>query len=163
MEPTFDDLINILKTQEDIYKNLLALGEMKQAELVKGGMEEIDAFTKSEEALIYQAGRTEEERIRCSSRLAMKCELQETATLSDLIALAPEEKQEELRRLHESMSIVLKELEKLGKENMELIKQALRIVNFGIETISQEPKGTYTSESGEGKKGAVSRILDKRV
>ncbi len=163
MEPTFDDLINILKTQEDIYKNLLDLGEMKQAELVKGGMEEIDALTKSEEALIYQAGRTEEERIRCSSRLAMKHDLQETATLSDLIALAPEEKQEELRQLHESISVVLKELEKLGKENMELIKQALKIVNFGIEAISQEPKGTYTSESSEGKKGTVSRILDKRV
>ena len=62
MEPTFDGLVAILESQKEIYSELVSLGKAKQTELVKGSMGELETVSSREEALIFQAGRLEEER-----------------------------------------------------------------------------------------------------
>ena len=165
MEPTFQELIIRLEGIQAMYQQLLGLAVKKQKELVKGNLERIDALTKEEENLVYQAGRLEDERYQYAGRLISHLGLKQEATLKDLIEVAPVIEQGKLQCLQESMSQLIVQMDKLSQENITLIQQSLRFINFTVNMLSK-PDDNSTYGAGiekNNKQENISRILDKKV
>lgn len=155
-----DHLGNIL----NLYKELIELSREKQGELVKGNVESLDKLNKKEENLVFQASRMEAERYRCAREMAEVYNLSEDAKLSELIEEAPPKEKEELTILLNELLLVVEEIDKLNQENIALIQQSLKYVNFTIDVLSQNPpSGTYGSTEKDNKAGNVSRLVDRRV
>lgn len=162
MEKVFNSLAVLLEGQKEIYKELLNLARLKQTELVKGSIETLDNLNKQEEMLVFQVGRIEEERFKCTNDLIDTYGLDKDAVLRDLIDKAPAEVKEILEALQKSMTDLLKQLEKINNENMDLIKQSLRFIHFSLETMTQETQTTYTADRAI-KVENLTKLLDKKV
>lgn len=162
MEKVFNSLAVLLEGQKEIYKELLNLARLKQTELVKGSIETLDNLNKQEEMLVFQVGRIEEERFKCTNDLIDTYGLDKDAVLRDLIDTAPAEVKEILEDLQKSMTDLLKQLEKINNENMDLIKQSLRFIHFSLETMTQETQTTYTADRAI-KVENLTKLLDKKV
>ena len=162
MDSTFDSLVVLLEGQKEIYSDLLSLGRTKQADLIKGSIEELDAVTRREENLIFQAGRLEEERYRCVGRLMEVNGCSQGAPLREIIDMAPQEIKEKLEELHLDMVKILAELDRLNQENMKLIQQSLKFIQVTIEAVNPAAQTTYTSDH-DIKVEAFSRLLDRKV
>lgn len=165
MEPAFQELIQSLEAIQAIYKQMAELAEKKQQELVKGNLEQIDALTKDEEKLIYLAGRLEDERSESAGRLIAHFQLQKDATLKDIMDIAPEGLRSKLQTIQESMGELIARMDKLNQENIALIRQSLRFINFTVDLLSKpEDPATYSAGSEKGpKQDSISRILDQKV
>lgn len=165
MEPTFQELIIRLEGIQTLYQQLLELAGNKQQELVKGNLERIEALTKEEENLVYQAGRLEDERYKFAGRLFSHFGLREEATLKELIGLAPVAEQAKLQALHQNMGQLIAQMDKMSQENITLIQQSLRFINFTVDVLTK-PDDTATYGSGIEKNSNqdnISRILDKKI
>jgi flagellar biosynthesis/type III secretory pathway chaperone len=164
-ELTFQELIDRLEDQKDLYRRMMELGRQKQKELIMGDLERIDILTKEEENFLYQAERLEEQRYQCASRLIAHYQLPENATLKDLIQVAPSADRSKLEELQQSMNQMVSELDKLNQENIALIQQSLKFINFTVDLLTKpDDVGTYGSGKDKNKKqDSVSRILDKKI
>ncbi|MDX9870880.1 MAG: flagellar protein FlgN [Clostridia bacterium] len=162
MELTFNALASVLKKQEEIYRELLSLGKMKQAELVQGTLEAIESLNRQEELLIVQAGRLEEERFNHAAALIKHYSMGEDASLEEIISVAPEVMQGALTSLKNSLTALLKDMQKINSENTLLIQQTLQFIQFTLGAMTQETQTTYTSDRAM-KVENLTRILDKKV
>lgn len=165
MEPTFQDLLERLEEIQDHYRQMLELAGKKQKELVKGNLEQIEALTKEEEKLIFKIGRLEDERHHCARRLISHFQLREEATLTDLMEVAPAEVKDKLQALQESMAQLIAEMDKLNQENINLIQQSLRFINFTVDLLTKaDDPSTYGSgKEANAKPDTISRLVDKKI
>jgi flagellar biosynthesis/type III secretory pathway chaperone len=147
MERVFDNLVELLEDQKKIYEELLGLGKLKQTELVKGSIEVLESLNKQEEMLIFQIGRLEEDRFQCTNEIIKMYGLEENTSLRELV---------------KAMTELLIQMEKINSENIELIKQSLRFIQFSLDTITQETQTTYTADRAM-KVENLTRLLDKKV
>lgn len=162
MEKVFNNLAALLEGQKEIYEELLSLAKLKQIELVKGSIEILNNLNKQEEMLVFRVGRLEEERFKCTNDLIDTYGLDKDVALHDLIDTAPAEIKGILETLQKSMTDLLKQLEKINNENMDLIKQSLRFIHFSFETLTQETQTTYTADRAI-KVENLTKLLDKKV
>ena len=162
MESAFESLVTLLEEQKEVYGDLLRLGKTKQADLIKGAIEEVDAVTRQEEALIFQAGRLEEERYNCAFHLLEMNGHDPDAPLTEIIEIAPQQVKDRLAELHGEMVNILTELDRLNQENMSLIQQSLKFIQVTVEAISPADQTTYAPDR-DVKIEALSRLLDKKV
>lgn len=162
MDQAFHDLAAVLKDQEAVYRKLLELGQMKQAELVKGTLDAIQSLNKQEELLIRKAGRLEEDRFKQTAVLIKEYSLNEDASLEEIISAAPEVQRGALTSLRASLTKLLSDMQKINSENTLLIEQTLQFIQFSLGAMTQETQTTYTS--GQAMKVEnLTRILDKKV
>ncbi len=162
MGTAYDSVLTLLEGQKVIYEDLLSISKEKQTELVKGSLEALDSLTKREEALIFQAGRLEDERFHYTNELITSNGLETNATITEVFQAAPAEVKERMEGIHREMVEALGELDKINRENMSLIQQSLRILNYTIEAITQDKKITYSADEGMiGEKKSL--LLDRRV
>lgn len=163
MEPILKDLIQLLDGLKGINGELLELGKKKQKELINGSLEAIEALTRQEEALIMQAGRLEKERNLCAGGLILRYNLPENAGLTELITLGTPEEQRNMETLFHDLTQIIGELDKTNQENMNLIQQSLRYINFTVDVISQQTEKTTYAGDKSSKKISESRLLDRKV
>lgn len=164
MDSAFKNLEKHLNGILKLYKELIELSRKKQEELVKGNVDILDGLNKQEEILVFQASRQEAERYRCARELAAFYNLPSDAKLGELIDIAPPGDKEELSRLLTELLLIVGEIDKLNQENIALIQQSLKFINFTIDIVSQSTApGTYGSTEKETKSENVSRLVDKKV
>lgn len=162
MEPVFEKLSCLLEEQAALYREITGLAERKQQYLVKGMIPELDEVTRKEEALIYQIGRREEERLPLMQKLASLYQLDENATLRDVLALAPEAEKAGLGEVAHELMEIMAQLDQLNQQNTGLIQQSLNFISFAMDAISPQSKPTYNA-SKEVKVERLTQLLDKKV
>lgn len=165
MEPTFSELQMNLEKLEELYRQLLDLSKQKQRQLVESNLDEIERLTKEEEVLVYRASRIEKERYELTERLYAHYGLQGENNLPGLIEIAPPEVQKPLEEVKERLETLIAEMDKTNQENISLIKQSLRFINFTVDILSKAgDPAIYGSGNEKAQKAeSVSRILDQKV
>lgn len=164
MDSKFTELRDYLDSILKIYLELMELSHEKQGELVKGNVENLDKLNKKEENLVYQASCLESKRYRCAREMAAFYDLPEDAKLSELLEKAPDMVKDELSQLLSELLQVVEEIDKLNQENIALIQQSLKYINFTMDVLSQNsPSSTYDAKEKEITAGNISRLLDRRV
>lgn len=164
MEESFAVLIGLLEKQTQIYNELLEISQEKQQELICGNLAALDNLTKREELLIYQAGRLEEGRQSCAHILLERYGLPEKSTLKKLLKKAAAQEKERLEELSGILNAIIQELSRRNTENMDLIEQSLKYVNYSITSLTRAEGQSTTYNSGrELKSDNVIRLVDRKV
>lgn len=165
METAFQELCLSLEGLQKLYQQMLVLAGKKQKQLVLGNLKEIENLTKEEESLVFEAGRLENERYQQAKRLTERYQLPQDATLTDFIKVAPQEDKVRLQELQENVNKLVQEIDKVNQENILLIEQSLKFINFTVDVLTKpEDVDTYDSDLGKNpKQDNISRILDKKI
>lgn len=147
----WDEFIIVLTKILDLYKELLALNKEKRAAIVMVKMEELEKFVRQEQMMIATVGKMEQKRQAVLMRLlAAENITAPNKELLDLIAFCDKSTGEKIKEIHQDFQTTLDSLEKENKVNDYLIRQALSVVNYKLNVVSETAVApTYASAGGE--------------
>lgn len=162
MSEIIKDLDTNLKIQTQLYRELIEQEQKKQESLVKNNIQEIEEITDQEGKILRQLSRLEDERLRWAEFFGKEMGKQvEEITLADLVERFPA--LEDVRKDLETEIIKLKDLH---ETNTKLLENAVNIVNFTIQSLTNEKHTTYSNPSDKtNKKEELSKIniIDKSI
>jgi flagellar biosynthesis/type III secretory pathway chaperone len=159
--PHIQQLNDNLKAQAGIYKELKQLAELKQQALVKNNLQELEAITVREEQLIMAAAKLEKERLVWAEWVAQLIgKPSEKITLVELAERYPQ-----LSDVRTELESVLAGLKEVHELNTELLKQAIKIVDFTLSMLTAQPSGSIYNRPGKKETEPQSsvRFLDKSI
>lgn len=166
MEVNFQELCSSLEGLQKLYQEMLKLAKIKRKELLVGNLKGIEEVTKEESQLIVEAGRLENDRYQQAKQLSKQYGLDPEATLEDFIKVAPEGEKAKMQELQERMHQLAGEIDKVNQENIVLIEQSLKFINFSVDILTTpDDADTYDPDLGKNHKqdSNISRILDKKI
>lgn len=157
-------LITILKEQIKGYQALLDLAQRKRLALIGNEIQTLDNLNKEEHSIIIGATKLERKRLEIISSLSgILGSGIESYTLQEMTEKAPEPFQGQLSDVYQELNTIVDELNKINEENSNLIEQALKIVNFTINTIAQSEREVVYPEKDSKVAKPVSRIFDSKA
>lgn len=120
------------------YQALKAIGQEKQKRLIAADVPVIEQLTKEEEKLIAAISEQEKARQHSLAAILPVCGQDNLdATLKDIAVYAEAPYKERLLAANEALGVVVGELKALSDRNAQLIKQALSIVEYNINILTQ--------------------------
>lgn len=165
MKDNWEKLVVLLTELVDLYRAILNLSKQKREALIAAKTPDIDTVTRQEELLILQVGKFEAARGKLMRQIADSHGFDvEVLTLSKMQELAGAEYSERLAKVAEAFDQVLGELAGVNEQNTELIQQALGIINYNINLLTQNTASTTYAPSNQGGQTAQARkLVDRRV
>lgn len=158
-------IMDTLRQQQDLYKELLALEQGKKPLIVGNDILGLNVLTQKEKLLLANADKLEATRNLLTSRYFKEIGFRyRSGILSDLIKSVsnPDEK-EELTRLHTELTGLLNELKHVNDLNQKLIQQSLDFINFSINLmIDSDPNEDVVYQHPMNQPGNRSRMYDSR-
>ncbi|MCG0275603.1 MAG: flagellar protein FlgN [Thermosediminibacteraceae bacterium] len=152
-------VVENLKEQLRIYKELLELSEKKTDILVKGDVKTLGEITDIEQELIVRLGRIEDERMKIVEGIAGG-----EITLSQLTEKLPDDIRLDLERISGELKEVLLKLQERNEINEKLIRRALEYINFSLEIMAGAGRRTtgYGADGKTAEKETI-KIIDKKA
>ena len=139
MSETLGKLRDNLHQQTKLYFELNQLAGMKQEALVHNNLHDLESVTLREEQLLLEAARLEKERMLWAEQIGQEMgKAPEELTLSELADRYPE-----LQEVHRELNEVVSSLREAHDINTQLINQALKVVDFTMNLITQRAETTY--------------------
>lgn len=166
MASLIDELIDVLKLENDEYKILLKLSQEKTPVIVQGDVEKLQELTSVEQLHLDKIIRAEKKREELVNDMATVLNLdKKEITVSSLVRVlkGQPEVQRKLSQVHSELKYTLKEFVAVNDINKSLLKDSLEIAEFNlnlIKNINQAPetanynnKSAYNSDMGAGQSG----------
>ncbi len=153
-------MIEILKKQLEIYKEILKISEDKTDIIVEDKVDSLKPMVEREETLIGQYISLEKQRIGIIKEFAKSKGIKEVLKVDDLCKFFPDDA-EEMKKLKEEILDVTKKIKIKNALNQELVKNSLDYINFSVGLISGTNTGTGTyGKGGAQLKGEARKFLD---
>lgn len=166
METLVKELLRHLGAQKDLHIELLKLSEAKKSALIDNVIDELDRIVRSEQALLMKAGELERRRKAAHDSLLRSAGITANLSLKEIAEIVPTEQKDEILRLHDEFSDVLKRQMKANEVNRQLLESRISYINLMIGNMSQgmDTTNRYGSE-GEDARGRdqKSNIIDRKV
>lgn len=156
MNKDFELLIKCLKTQNNLYSEILKLSMDKRKMIVENDVASMDVVTGKEESIISQLSDIENIRINCVNKISAKLGINKDVSVSKIIAYAGEYRQE-LQEKCDDISEVLKKLKAANEINNELIKAQLEYIETVKSIVVNDTNNNY-GEDGKDIKGQGQNI-----
>lgn len=151
-----------LKKQTQLYKELIEFEIQKQESLVNNTIQEIEEITIQEEKILHQLSRLEDERLHWAEFFGKEIgKKAEEITLADLVESFPA-----LTDVRIDLEKEMVKLKDLHETNTKLLENAVNIVNFTIQSLTNERQTTYSDPSNKAKKKEEKRnvsIIDRSI
>lgn len=165
MDKLWQELFGVLADILSAYRKMLELGHAKRDALVGAKVKEIEDITKQEETLIIFVTQSEKVRKSIVEKIAVQYKLPpEEVNLARLKSLTDTETAKKLEKFDNDFHKVLVEFEPLNKTNNELIQQALGIVNYNINLMTQNvAESNYAPNRQGGQTNPNRAIFDRKV
>lgn len=161
MSEIINDLNVNLKKQTQLYKELTVLEKQKQESLVENNIQEIEAITTQEGKILLQLSRLEDERLRWAEFFGKETGKQvEEITLVELVERFPV-----LEEVHRALEAEMMTLRDLHETNTKLLENAVNIVNFTIQSLTNERQTTYSNPNNTRKKEKKNNVnmIDRTI
>lgn len=156
MTELLNSLDNNLRKQLDCYKQLTKLEKDKQQALIHNVIQEIDRITAEEEKILFEVSHLEKERLNWAEFFAKETgKKAEEITLTDLEQSFPI-----LAEVHRELETVIAELRQLHETNTRLLENAVKLVNFTVQAITNERQITYAKPTDKDKEGKTQKALN---
>jgi flagellar biosynthesis/type III secretory pathway chaperone len=136
-------MIEILKKQLEIYKEILKISEDKTDIIVKDKVEELKPMVEREETLVEGYIALEKERIGIIKAFADSKGISKLLRIDDLCEYFPDDA-DEMKSLKEEILDVTRKIKIKNATNQELVKNSLEFLNFSIGLIAGTNRGTGT-------------------
>lgn len=146
------------------YQGILNLSKQKRDLLVAGKPSDLGKVVKQEEILIVRAGKIDMARQQVIQMIVNEGAIDSSPlTLSALSVFAPDDVAEKLRGISQEFEHVLAELKEQNALNTQLLNQALKLVNYNINLLTQNAVGpTYSSYGSNGQSVQGRTIFDRK-
>lgn len=160
MTEFLNSLDNNLRKQLDYYQQLAELEKDKQQALVQNEIQEIDRITAQEEKILFEVSHLENERLNWAGFFAKETgKKAEEITLADLEQTYPQ-----LAEVHRELETVITELRELHETNTKLLQNAVKLVNFTMQALTNEKQTTYTKPTNkDGQTQSTLNLFDKSI
>lgn len=156
MASLIEELITVLKAEEEVYKNLLPVVEQKTQIIIRNDLTALQKITEQEQLAIERVTSLEHKRDEVIVNMGVVLSRNpRTLTLKKLIELLDRQpkEQKELAVLHDSLTTILKKLSDANLRNQSLIEQSLEMIEFNmnlIQSTRMSPgSGNYTKNAYE--------------
>lgn len=161
----WQELISVLSKIVESYHSLLNLSKQKRAALVSVNVPDIERLTKDEEQIVTSIGKLEQIRKKITNQILSDLKVTEIEdSFMDMLALCDKKNADELIKVHNQLKDILKEVSNSNKINETLIQQALSVVNYNINVMSEaRATPTYNANPNENTQAKVNKNLFDRL
>lgn len=156
MASLIEELITVLKAEEEVYKQLLPMVEQKTQIIIRNDLTALQKITEQEQLAIERVTSLEHKRDEVIVNMGVVLSRNpRTLTLKKLIELLERQpkEQKELAVLHDSLTTILKKISDANLRNQSLIEQSLEMIEFNmnlIQSTRMSPgSGNYTKSAYE--------------
>lgn len=148
-----ENLIDVLNEECREYENLLGLSMRKTPVIVAGNLEELAKITDEEQIVVSRVTNLDHKREEVFADIANVINKDvKTLKLADLIAMlaARPQEQQKLAKVHDKLSNVVHEVERVNGQNRVLIQNALEMVEFDMNMLQAMKTGPETANYNRG-------------
>ncbi len=144
------ELVSVLKKLLDLYIQLLVLSKEKRMVIASVKMTELEKIVRQEQIMIATIGKLEQRRESVLTSLLVSENISTpNKELLDLVMFCDQATGNKIKEIHSQFKATLAELESNNKLNNHLITQALSVVNYNLNVLSQTCAGPTYAEKGQ--------------
>jgi len=149
-----------LRGQVELYHELLTMEGHKQKALIKNNLQEIESITAKEESLIIKVNHLEKERLLWAEQIGRELgKPPEDLTLAELAEHYPG-----LEGVRLDLDRVVVLLQRINESNSQLLKQAMKIVDYTVGLLTHQTSNIYTNPAQrENEENKKRHLMDWRV
>lgn len=133
MASLMENLIEVLGQESEEYEGLLALSQKKMRIIASANLEDLQRITDDEQEVVGRLNRLEKRRIEVTADIAnvlnKDVETMKLTNLIEMLSARPAE-QAQLAAIHDRLSSVVREVQRINEQNKELLEEALELVSF---------------------------------
>lgn len=146
-----DGLIDVLKNEEEIYRDILRASHEKTDIIIKGNVAELENSTKYEQTKIFQVADLEDIREKIIAKLAVQYGKNSSElNITCIKSLLPQDRAQKLEDTHVKLLKVLNELREVNNLNSKLIRNSLEYIDFSFNLLTgAELSGNTYGNSGK--------------
>ncbi len=137
LEAVFNELIDVLDQEIDIYNDIFKISRDKTGIIVEGNVDELEKIVQEEQKLVVKVAQMENQRniilYKISRALAMKAD---ELTLSTLIDNTEGPIRDKLKDRQQGLQKLINELMECNNINSKLIRNSLDYIDFSINLIA---------------------------
>jgi len=154
------NLSDNLKQQVALYEEFTKQERAKQKALIENNLSEIEAITAREEQFLLLASRLEKERLLWAGHIGREFEkAPEDLTLAELAVRFPI-----LEGVRRELDLVVGRLQEIHEINVQLLQQAMKVVDFTLGMLTHQASNTYTHPQRKENEGnGKLHLLDWRI
>lgn len=153
MASLMENIIMILNQEDEAYKELVKLSELKTPVIIKGDLPELNRITEEEQVIVGRIQKFEKDRIQTMKDIAdVTNHASEELKIIDLInmmASRPEE-QRQLREIHDKLKMTLGNMSIVNERNRDLLKSSLEMVQFEMTLLQSMKQAPETADYNRG-------------
>jgi len=159
------DLTATVKSQKQLYDEVLQLAKKKQAAIERGDSGELDYIVEAEQLLILELGNLEKSRNRIIDETAKKYGLDQSKLTVKNWPDATGKEKEQLLNLQKEFGETLKDVDNFNKTNQKLISMQLDYIKHVLESAGEKNKTNSYGSSGNIKrdKSDDAKVVDIRT
>jgi len=138
MASLMENLIDVLTSECQEYKNLLKLSEAKTPVIVSGNLNELARITDEEQLIVGKINKYEIVRQGVFADIANVINKDvKTLKLGDLIEMLASrtDEQQKLAKVHDDLKVAVASVKRVNDQNRELIQNALEMVEFNLNVL----------------------------
>lgn len=163
-----NEIINIVKEEIRVYREILLLSNEKRQILVEGKATELDRIVRIEQKLSTEVVKLEQERDRLLQEAVEAGDIdKEDIIVSKLIKKMDEAAGKSINDASTELMGLLEAIKEINDINGELIKQSLDYIEYTVNIMSSTTQATnltYGSDSVDGKKaGSKKTFFDSKI
>ncbi|KGK90333.1 flagellar biosynthesis protein FlgN [Desulfosporosinus sp. HMP52] len=161
MSEILQHLEDNLRRQVALYDELNTLESHKQKSIINSKLQELEAITLREEQLLLEASHLEKERLLWAEQIGRDLgQAPEELTLAELAKHYPM-----LQGVRFELDRTVNALQAIHEINAELLKQAMKVVEFTVSMLTHQDKRTYNHPTNhkEDEVKPKLHLLDRRV
>lgn len=153
MASLMENLIEVLSQESEEYEGLLALSQKKTRIIASANLEDLQKITDDEQEVVGRLSRLEKKRVEITADIAnvMNRDVNEMKLLDliEMMADRPAE-QAELAKSHDRLRRTVRELQRINEQNMELLRDALDMVEFEMNLLQASKTAPETANYTKG-------------
>lgn len=135
MASLLENLIDVLKTENEEYKSLVELSRTKTPVIIAGNLEELERITDEEQIIVGRINSLEKKRVEVLSDIGNVLNKDvEKLKLSNLITMLGKSPREQkiLAEVHDELKKTIANMQQVNEHNQTLIEQSLELIDFNL-------------------------------
>ncbi|MBR4776217.1 MAG: flagellar protein FlgN [Lachnospiraceae bacterium] len=156
MAGLIEELVDIMSTENDIYRELIPIADEKTRVIIKNDLDALQKITEEEQLTIEKINALERRREEVIINIGTVLSRDpKTLNMKELIRIMGKQPQEQrkLEKIHDELSSTLRRLVTINDRNKELINQSLEMIEFNMNLIQSTRMApgvnNYTRAAGE--------------
>ena len=159
-EKNLNELIQILKEENKLYKKLLDIAENKKETLINNNIESLFEYVERDREYIEKVSELEERRLALMNDIKDNFKIEDDLSYMEFVKKLPNHWGDKLNPIRNELLETLDEFHILNEENKKLIEEAVKFNKFSIDLIIENLNNNEYTYNELGKNSP--RLLDKR-